>query len=175
VTAQPPVPAIHGSCVALGAGGVLIRGRAGAGKSLLALVLLDHEPAGRLVADDRVLVTAGPSGLVAAAPPAIAGLLELRGFGILRLPHVSPAPIDLVVDLGNVGTAEGDGDEDRDGVHDGGDGRPPRLPTAAQRGVRLLGRRLPRLALPAVGAGLDFAAAAAAVRAALAFAPLATD
>jgi HPr kinase/phosphorylase len=32
-------------------------------------------------------------------PQTIAGLIEVRGLGILRLPHLSPCPLTLVVDL----------------------------------------------------------------------------
>jgi HPr kinase/phosphorylase len=88
---------IHGSCVAVDGAGVLFRGPSGSGKSDLSLRLIDE--GGALVADDQVLVARGALGLVAACPPAISGRLEVRGVGIMRVPHVAMAAILLVVDL----------------------------------------------------------------------------
>ncbi|HTW69314.1 MAG TPA: HPr kinase/phosphatase C-terminal domain-containing protein [Acetobacteraceae bacterium] len=85
---------VHGSCVARDGDGVLLIGPAGCGKSDLALRLL-----GRgfdLVADDRVDIEAG----VASAPGALAGLLEVRGLGIVRLPCARSARLVLVTELG---------------------------------------------------------------------------
>lgn len=101
---------LHATTVALGGRGVVLRGPSGSGKSDLALRLLDDGRGdARLVADDYTEVTADPpaagtmSGLTGAAPAAIAGLLEVRGVGILRLPaawlHAGPVPLRLVVDL----------------------------------------------------------------------------
>jgi serine kinase of HPr protein (carbohydrate metabolism regulator) len=94
---------IHGTGLLLGTTGVLLRGPSGAGKSVLALSLLDRwdgrgEPA-LLVSDDRVDVAPGATGLDMHAPPRLAGLIELRGRGIVKRPHVERAQIDLVVDL----------------------------------------------------------------------------
>ena len=95
---------VHGTCVALGPDAVLIRGRSGSGKSDLALRFLglasegDLEP--RLVADDQVWVEArGDGSLVASAPATLAGKLEVRGLGIVELPHLSEARLVLVADL----------------------------------------------------------------------------
>ena len=51
-----------------------------------------------LVADDRVEVEHG----IARPPPRLAGLLEVRGLGILRLPHVPSARLALAVELAAV-------------------------------------------------------------------------
>lgn len=91
--AQP----IHGTCVAVGARGVLIRGRSGAGKSDLALRLIAE--GARLVADDQVLVRAVAGRLVARAPEPIRGLIEVRGVGLVPAPTAAFARIGLVVDL----------------------------------------------------------------------------
>jgi HPr kinase/phosphorylase len=85
---------VHGSCACRNGDAVLLIGPPGSGKSDLVLRLL-----GRgfdLVADDQVDVTNG----VASAPPSLAGLLEARGLGILRLPYARTARLALVVDLG---------------------------------------------------------------------------
>ncbi len=88
---------VHATCVAFGDIAILLRGPAGSGKSDLALRLI--EAGAVLVADDRVALTAQDGRLVAAAPPALAGLLELRGIGLVGLPHVSGVPVALAVDL----------------------------------------------------------------------------
>jgi HPr kinase/phosphorylase len=88
---------IHASVVAIGGLGVLIRGESGAGKSDLALRLIDA--GGILVADDYCEAEVVGQHLVAHAPPTISGKLEVRGFGIVDLPHVPRATIGLIVDL----------------------------------------------------------------------------
>lgn len=82
---------IHASCAAQHDAGVLLLGPPGSGKSDLLLRLLDH--GFMLVADDRVDVVAG----MAAPPLELAGKLEVRGLGIVRLPHVAPVRLALVV------------------------------------------------------------------------------
>jgi serine kinase of HPr protein (carbohydrate metabolism regulator) len=88
---------VHGTTVALDGKGVLLRGRSGAGKSDLALRLIDA--GGVLVADDRTVLVREEDRLVAAAPATIAGQLEVRGIGIVVVPIVAAAPLRLVVDL----------------------------------------------------------------------------
>ena len=91
---------IHATCIAIDGVGVLLRGPSGAGKSDLALRLIDL--GGRLVADDRADLRLVKGLVVASPPPALAGLIEARGLGILRIGALSEAAIALVVDL--VGT-----------------------------------------------------------------------
>lgn len=88
---------IHGTVVALAGQGVLLRGRPGSGKSDLALRLIER--GGRLVADDRVDLTLRRGRVVAAAPRALAGLIEARGVGIVAVPRRARAPLALVADL----------------------------------------------------------------------------
>jgi serine kinase of HPr protein (carbohydrate metabolism regulator) len=88
---------VHGTCVELAGLGVLLRGPSGSGKSDLALRLIDR--GARLVADDRVDLEAEGDGLVARAPEAIAGRIEVRGIGIIEVPAVAKARLGLVVDL----------------------------------------------------------------------------
>lgn len=73
---------------------MLLIGPSGSGKSDLALRLLWRGFS--LVADDRVDIEDG----VAAPPAALAGLLEVRGLGIVRLPYVATARLALVAELG---------------------------------------------------------------------------
>lgn len=88
---------VHATAVLLRAGGLLLRGASGAGKSSLAMRLIDR--GAMLVADDRVCLSASDGVLHAAPPPVLAGLIELRGLGILRLPYAPAAAIRLVLDL----------------------------------------------------------------------------
>jgi serine kinase of HPr protein (carbohydrate metabolism regulator) len=94
---------VHATGIVLGKTGILMRGPSGSGKSLLALSLLDAwenrgEPA-KLVSDDRVDIEPGKTGLTMLAPPKIAGLIELRGRGIVSRPHAERAPLHLVIDF----------------------------------------------------------------------------
>jgi HPr kinase/phosphorylase len=93
---------IHASCVTVGEAGILIRGAAGAGKSSLARNLVGAaRQAGRfaaLVADDRVHIEPAGGRLVARSVAAIAGLIEIRGLGIVPMAHETRALIRFVVD-----------------------------------------------------------------------------
>jgi HPr kinase/phosphorylase len=89
---------IHASCAAREGSGVLLLGPPGSGKSDLVLRLLDR--GFMLVADDRVDIV----DLVASPPASLAGLLEVRGLGVMRMPHLPRARLSLVVDLGAHGT-----------------------------------------------------------------------
>lgn len=61
--------------------GALIEGPSGIGKSDLALRALDH--GFRLVADDRVIAFASGGRLYGKAPDVLAGLIEVRGLGVV--------------------------------------------------------------------------------------------
>jgi HPr kinase/phosphorylase len=122
---------VHASAVLVGARAVLIRGPSGAGKSRLALELIESARSGslvfaRLVGDDRVHLQAAGGRLLVRSAEALAGLIEVRGVGILRLPHEPSALVGLVVDLG--------ADVER-------------LPDERQRQAVLEGISLPRLAV----------------------------
>ena len=84
---------VHGSCVARDGAGVLIVGPSGAGKSDLTLRLLGRGFS--LVADDQVDISVGR----ARAPGPLAGLLEVRGIGIVRLPYLPDVKLNLVISL----------------------------------------------------------------------------
>lgn len=89
---------VHGSCVARKGEGVLLKGPPGSGKSGLALRL--HALGFVLVADDRVEIEIPPTGRpIASAPAALAGLIEVRGVGVVALPHEA-ARLALVIELG---------------------------------------------------------------------------
>lgn len=94
---QTATTQIHATCVAINGAGVLLCGPSGAGKSDLALRLIDDGAV--LVADDRVDVTVQNGRLIGTAPDAIAGMIEVRGVGIVRVAHAGPVPLALSVDL----------------------------------------------------------------------------
>jgi HPr kinase/phosphorylase len=130
-------PTVHASAVLIGARAALIRGPSGCGKSRLALALIDAAEKGsltfsRLVADDRVHLDAVGGRLLARVPVELAGLIEIRGLGIRRLPFEAMAVVGLIVDL-----AASDG---------------ARLPALVAEEARVLGVAVPRLA---VAPGVD--------------------
>jgi serine kinase of HPr protein (carbohydrate metabolism regulator) len=89
---------IHATCVVLGDAGVLLLGKSGAGKSDLALRLIDDGAV--LVADDRAMLSMRDGILFARAPQTIRGLMEVRGLGIIEMPTKEAARIRLAVVLG---------------------------------------------------------------------------
>ena len=124
---------IHASAVLVGTRAVLIRGPSGSGKSRLALELIAAAQSGpprfaRLVGDDRVHVEAAHGRLLVRPAAALAGLIEVRGVGIRKLPYEPSAVVGLVVDL--AAQAE-------------------RLPQADQQRTELEGVGLARLAVAA--------------------------
>src|SRR5262249_30978402 len=100
--------------------------------SRLALNLIQAVASGRLVfarlvADDRVHIEAVHDRLIARPPATLAGLLEVRGLGIQRLPYEPMAVISWAVDL-DVAAA-------------------PRLPDAAAGRTDVAGVTIRRLAV----------------------------
>ncbi len=98
---------IHGTCLAIGKDGVLLLGAPGSGKSDLALRLIDAAGMGlsgvargaRLVADDQVAVRRADGRLIASAPQALAGKMEIRGIGIVAIAPQAHATLRLAVRL----------------------------------------------------------------------------
>jgi len=131
------MPTLHASAVLTGARAVLIRGPSGAGKSRLALALIAAAETGalpfaRLVADDRSRLAQEHGRLLVRPAAELAGLIEVRGLGIRRLPFEPVAVVGLVVDL-----AAADGE---------------RLPTETSQRALLEGVQVARLA---VASGVD--------------------
>ena len=128
---------IHASAVLAGARAMLIQGPAGSGKSRLALALIHAAaqgliPFARLVADDRAHVEAAHGRLLVRPAPALAGLIEVRGLGIRRVPYEHLAAVGVLVELGS---------KDAE-----------RLPAHSRTQAVVAGITLPRLA---VAAGVD--------------------
>jgi len=92
--------ALHASCIELFETGVVLIGPSGSGKSDLALRLIDG--GARLVSDDRLEVERYGDVLIGRPPERIAGLIEVRGLGIMRINHCASSRLGLVVALGGV-------------------------------------------------------------------------
>jgi len=95
---------VHATAIVIGEAGILIRGEAGAGKSTLALTLIEAaRQAGRfaaLVADDRVGLAQRSGRLIAYAPELARGVAEFRGLGLVSVPFEARAVVRLIVDIG---------------------------------------------------------------------------
>ncbi|KQS51232.1 MULTISPECIES: HPr kinase/phosphorylase [unclassified Sphingomonas] len=93
--AIPSSDRLHATSVAIDGVAVLIEGASGSGKSDLALRLIDR--GATLVSDDQTLVVRAGKLLLARAPATIAGQIEVRGIGIVAMPHVDDVPVGLLV------------------------------------------------------------------------------
>jgi len=92
-----PTVTLHATCVAVKGLAVLLVGPSGVGKSDVALRLIDM--GAELVADDQTMLHLVDEGLEASPPESLAGLIELRHVGLLRLPYRRTAPVALYVEL----------------------------------------------------------------------------
>jgi HPr kinase/phosphorylase len=98
---------VHATCVAIAGRGVLLVGTPGSGKSSLALRLIDAP--GRatgqdmmeaiLVADDQTQIAKDGDRLIATPPPPLAGMLEVRGLGIVNCRYLASCELALAVRL----------------------------------------------------------------------------
>ncbi len=133
---------IHASGIVIGEAGIVIRGASGAGKSSLALALLEAAAQaglfGALIGDDRLLLSASQGRLIARGHPAIRGQIEQRGVGILQIGAEPAAITRLVVDILQPEQTL-------------------RYPGTINSSVTLCGIGLPLLALAKVGSASDLA------------------
>jgi serine kinase of HPr protein (carbohydrate metabolism regulator) len=138
---------IHASALVIGEKGVLIRGASGAGKSALALAMIEAARGAslfaRLIGDDRVLLSRAGPHVVAQPHPAIAGLIEKRGQGLASVKHEPGALLSCVIDLIAKGAPGAD--------------VPPRMPDAQELRATIESVELPRLMLPAGLANVEAA------------------
>ena len=110
MAAQDSTETVHATSVAIAGRGILLCGASGAGKSDLALRLIDR--GAMLISDDYTIVERTGGQLTASAPATIAGKMEVRGLGVVDMPFASEAPLALVVDLAqHVDRMPGDPDE----------------------------------------------------------------
>ncbi len=89
---------LHATAVAIDGQAVLLEGMSGTGKSDLALRLIDR--GATLVSDDYTLLVRSGEALLARNPGAMAGRIEVRGLGIVAMPHVADVPVGLIIRLG---------------------------------------------------------------------------
>jgi HPr kinase/phosphorylase len=88
---------IHATAVAIDGHAVLLRGVSGAGKSDLALRLIDA--GARLVVDDQSELIRRGEAVIVRPPGTIIGLIEVRGIGVMRIDGLAEAPVALIADL----------------------------------------------------------------------------
>ncbi|EJL52215.1 serine kinase of the HPr protein, regulates carbohydrate metabolism [Rhizobium sp. CF122] len=97
---------IHATAIVVGSTGLLFMGPSGWGKSMLAFACINEAQrmgmSAILVADDQVLISKQDGTVIATCPATIAGLIELRGTGIVRLPHTESAVMHYAVLPGSV-------------------------------------------------------------------------
>lgn len=95
---------VYGTAVAIDGEAILLRGPSGAGKSDLALRLIDRGAC--LVADDQALLQRLEERVVVRAPEQIAGMIEVRGVGLVRVDWLAEARLALIADLLPLGQIE---------------------------------------------------------------------
>jgi serine kinase of HPr protein (carbohydrate metabolism regulator) len=88
---------LHVSSVAIDGRAVLIEGESGAGKSDLALRLIDR--GATLISDDYTLLQRAGGELIASPPDTIAGKIEVRGLGLIETAYVEKVPVALLIRL----------------------------------------------------------------------------
>jgi HPr kinase/phosphorylase len=138
-----PDMTVHATAVSISGEAILIRGEPGAGKSTLALQLIEMPGSGlgdgilhaSLISDDQTNLTVNGGKIWCSAPPTLLGLLEVRGVGILKVKSAAPAALKLIIDLVRA-------DEAR------------RLPDVNDEKLVLLGLPIPHIRLDREGKGL---------------------
>lgn len=90
---------LHATSVAVGRRAALLMGASGVGKSDLALRLIDR--GAMLVSDDYTCCTPRGGLLIAAAPATIVGRMEVRGIGVVAMPHLQNVPVAIAITLGD--------------------------------------------------------------------------
>ena len=90
--------------------GVLLEGPAGSGKTSLSLGLLEHALLrgieGNLVSDDQAFLSNKSGKLIAEAPEALRGKVEIRGLGLIDINYRPSTQVHLVAKLVEAGQVE---------------------------------------------------------------------
>lgn len=88
---------VHATSIMFSGKGLLLCGPSGAGKTDLALRLIQE--GGLLIADDYTQLQVEDGRLIASPPPTIKGMIEIRGAGLVHVPYCEAAPVEWVVNL----------------------------------------------------------------------------
>jgi len=96
---------IHATAIVIGKTGLLFMGPSGWGKSMLAFTCITEAQrigiSAKLVADDQVFISRHENEVIAECPDSIGGMIELRGTGIVSMPHQGRAPMQYAIIPGN--------------------------------------------------------------------------
>ena len=101
---------IHATAIAIGDRGLLFVGPSGIGKSMMAFTCLAigrrQNVRSTLIADDQVFMSRDGDRIIATCPPAIAGMIELRASGIVKMDYVASAAVDLAIQVVSIADSE---------------------------------------------------------------------
>ena len=104
-TIDHPISNHHCTCIEINSLGIMIEGKSGAGKTSLALGLLDaartRNAEFKFICDDQAMLHTVDNELWATAPKPLAGKVELFGAGIANIEHSAQCRIGLVCNLVN--------------------------------------------------------------------------
>jgi hypothetical protein len=89
------VPTLHATSIVFCGRGLLLVGASGSGKSDLALRIMDA--GGSLISDDYTELSVKDDQLFGSPPDAIKGMIEVRGVGLLKVPYIRSARLDVLV------------------------------------------------------------------------------
>ncbi len=85
----------HATSVVFCGTGLLLSGASGSGKSDLALRIMDA--GGSLISDDYTDLAVVNNQLIGSPPDTIKGMMEVRGVGLLLVPYLRTARLDVMV------------------------------------------------------------------------------
>ena len=88
---------LHATCLSWRNGGILLIGPSGSGKSDLALRMI--RAGALLIADDQTMLHVDKDRLIARPPAGLAGKMEVRGLGILPVPHTPFGQVQVIIEM----------------------------------------------------------------------------
>ncbi|MDM9624523.1 serine/threonine protein kinase [Rhizobium sp. S152] len=101
---------LHATAIVIGRTGLLFMGPSGWGKSMLAFTCITEAQrvglVAMLVADDQVFISREGDKVIAECPETIGGMIELRGTGIVSIPHAGRAVMHYAIIPGSASGPE---------------------------------------------------------------------